>query len=342
VSVGAGTDFTLVVDSAGVLWATGNGWYDVQVANLTLARKIGAGYVSVAAGKTVAYLLKSDGTLWSLGFSSDVGQLGRVAATQAEMLTPGIILSGVSQVAAGPNAGYAVKTDGTVWAWGDNSSGQLGDGTTTNRATPVQVPGSDFKSISSGSSHAVALKQDGSVWAWGSNNGGELADGTTTASATPKKVAVGAVIAVAGNGNTYVANAGGDIYAAGDNFFGQLGNGTRDGTGTPTLQFKKTLFNGSVGGTGGGTGGTGGGTGGTSGGTQAECAAEPYTGSTADPQVYTFDYIAQFDQCAWRATNNRAYITDGNNQCMVLTGLLASIGGGFTPQYCNSDGTMKQ
>ena len=83
----------------------------------------------------------------------------------------------------------ALKSDGTVWAWGDNGYGQLGDGTTTDRTTPVQVSGlSGVTAIAAGCYHTVALKSDGTVWAWGYNGYGQLGDGTTTQRTTPVQV----------------------------------------------------------------------------------------------------------------------------------------------------------
>jgi alpha-tubulin suppressor-like RCC1 family protein len=83
----------------------------------------------------------------------------------------------------------AVKSDGTVWAWGRNQWGELGDGTTTSRSTPVQVAGlTAVVAVAAGQSHTLALRSDGTVWAWGGNGGGQLGDGTTLDRHTPVQV----------------------------------------------------------------------------------------------------------------------------------------------------------
>ena len=100
-------------------------------------------------------------------------------------------LSGVLAVAAGAEAwhSHAMKSDGTVWAWGANGAGELGDGTTTQRDTPVQVSGlSGVLAVAAGFFHSLALKLDGTVWACGDNEAGELGDGTTTTRDTPVQV----------------------------------------------------------------------------------------------------------------------------------------------------------
>src|SRR3990172_6036786 len=77
-------------------------------------------------------------------------------------------------VAGGADHTIALKSDGTVWAWGENGSGRLGDGTTSSSRTPVQVSGlSEVTAIAGGDSHAVAMKSDGTVWAWGYNYYGQ-------------------------------------------------------------------------------------------------------------------------------------------------------------------------
>ena len=95
-------------------------------------------------------------------------------------------------VVAGHSHSLALMSDGTVWAWGLNATGQLGDGTTTDRFTPVQVRGENGVSyltgvtaISAGWNHSLALRDDGTVWAWGNNSQGQIGDGTTTNRSTP-------------------------------------------------------------------------------------------------------------------------------------------------------------
>src|SRR5205823_835287 len=95
----------------------------------------------------------------------------------------------VSALAGGNWSSFAVKSDGTVWAWGANDQGQLGDGTTTNRTTPVQVTGlTGVTAIAAGGWHTLALKSDGTIWGWGGNWAGQLGDGTTINRASPVQV----------------------------------------------------------------------------------------------------------------------------------------------------------
>src|SRR5258706_4636480 len=80
-------------------------------------------------------------------------------------------------IAAGEQYSLALKTDSTIWAWGDNSSGQLGDGTVTDRNSPVKID-FGYSAIAAGYYHSLALKTNGTLWAWGDNSFGELGDGT--------------------------------------------------------------------------------------------------------------------------------------------------------------------
>ena len=78
-----------------------------------------------------------------------------------------------------------MKSDGSLWAMGDNTYGQLGDGTTTHRSTPVQVETSGVTSVTAGGNHSLFIKSDGSLWAMGSNYYGQLGDGTGDLALTP-------------------------------------------------------------------------------------------------------------------------------------------------------------
>src|SRR5581483_5454341 len=135
----------------------------------------------------------------------------------------------------GESHSLAVTTDGSVWAWGGNGSGQLGDGTTTDRATPARVGGLErVTPVAAGGgpygSHSLALDADGTVWAWGDNSHGELGDGTTTSHPTPTRVAgLGRVTAIAaGDAHSLALLDDGSVWAWGNNDAGQLGDATTD------------------------------------------------------------------------------------------------------------------
>ncbi|AEG14452.1 Ig domain protein group 2 domain protein [Desulfofundulus kuznetsovii DSM 6115] len=145
-------------------------------------------------------------------------------------------LTGVVAVEAGSFYSLALKSDGTVWAWGDNYYGQLGDGTTTNRYTPVQVQNlTGVVAIAAGGGHSLALKSDGTVWAWGYNGYGQLGDGTITNRTTPVQVKnlTGVVAVAAGGGHSLALKSDGTVWAWGYNGYGQLGDGTTMNRYTP-------------------------------------------------------------------------------------------------------------
>ena len=129
-----------------------------------------------------------------------------------------------------------VQGDATLWGWGSNSSGQLGDGTTIDRANRVQVAAlSGVKAVDTGEDHTVALKSDGTVWVWGNNSNGQLGNGTTTNSSVPIQVtSLSNVIDVtAGYKFTVALKSDGTVWAWGINGSGQLGNGTTTDSSIP-------------------------------------------------------------------------------------------------------------
>ena len=192
---------------------------------------------ALADGFYHSVALAADGSVWTWGYN-DYGELGigvfdtaspygRAAPVQIPNLT------GVTAVAAGTNHSLALKSDGTVWAWGWNVFGQLGDGSGVNQNAPVKVYGlTNVKAIAAGGVHSLALLADGSVMAWGGNSYGELGDGTTAGRSTPARVWSGTAIAC-GQYHSLAMQTDGSLYAWGSNANGQLGDGTTISHKTP-------------------------------------------------------------------------------------------------------------
>lgn len=133
----------------------------------------------------------------------------------------------VVTISAGLSHGVSLMDDGTVWAWGYNADGELGDGTAIDRPTPVQVPISDVKAISARGAYTLILKNDGTVWACGSNSYGQLGDGNFDDSTVPVQVLIDNVTdIIAGYNHNFAFKNDGTVWAWGKNDYGQLGDGT--------------------------------------------------------------------------------------------------------------------
>jgi alpha-tubulin suppressor-like RCC1 family protein len=145
--------------------------------------------IQISAGGMHTCAVTYDNALWCWG-ANNKGQIGD-GTTQDRDLPVQVTALGrsVAQVATGAAFSCARKTDDTVWCWGYNADGQLGDGTRVDRPMPVQVAalGTNVASVAAGS-HSCAVKTDGTVWCWGYNGRGELGDGTTTSASTPVQV----------------------------------------------------------------------------------------------------------------------------------------------------------
>jgi alpha-tubulin suppressor-like RCC1 family protein len=239
IAAGAGdTDFDLALRSDGTVWSwgfnslgqlgdgsAGSSPTPVQVTGLT-------GVTQIAAGDGFGLALRSDGTVWAWGWNRN-GVLGDAAPVGSNSDVPVQVtgLSNVIQIAAGYTSAMAVRVQDrrgsvlrTVWTWGSNSYGQLGDGTTTDSATPVEVAGLDVPAvtaISAGGLFSMVLGSDGSVWAWGVNSGGQLGTGTTTSELRPVKILDTAVTAIsAGQYHALALLRGGSVLAWGTGLFG--------------------------------------------------------------------------------------------------------------------------
>jgi alpha-tubulin suppressor-like RCC1 family protein/invasion protein IalB len=143
-----------------------------------------------------------------------------------------IQISVYSPMAAGGDHSLIISADGTLWACGRNDYGQLGDGTTTDRSTPVPVM-SGVQGISAGEEYSLILKTDGTLWACGHNNYGQLGDGTTKDRTTPVQVMSEVQCISAGYDHSLIIKSDGTLWACGYNNIGQLGDGSTTNRSTP-------------------------------------------------------------------------------------------------------------
>ncbi len=191
-------------------------------------------WTEVSVGESHACALRSDATVWCWGYNF-YGQLGQPSSSFMRSAVPVQIPSGgatVVTIESGYNHICAVISDKTVWCWGANSYGQLGNGQTQGSPTPVQVKLDADRTlenvvkVSAGESHTCALTGTGAVYCWGSNVFGQLGDGTTTGRlyATPlPTLASGVVDLAAGQSHTCAVKSDGTAWCWGSNTYGELG-----------------------------------------------------------------------------------------------------------------------
>jgi alpha-tubulin suppressor-like RCC1 family protein len=206
---------------------------------------------AIAAGFNFSLALCADGTLvsWGDNFFSQLGN-GGVAGTLPGAIQMKGVLAGktVTAIAAGGDFALALCADGTLAAWGSNTNGQHGNGTTVASNIPVAVTttgalaGKTITAIAAGVAHCLALGADGSVFAWGYNSSGQVGDGSTTDVMTPVEITTAGVLAgrtvtavMAGFSHSLALGADGRLAAWGNGDLGQLGNGKHSGGTVPVF-----------------------------------------------------------------------------------------------------------
>lgn len=209
-TVSTGTDWRLVscgylhtaaIKTDDSLWLWGDNVYG-QLGNNSNGTDIsspiqtisgGTNWKTVSVGREFTSAIKTDGTLWSWGINT-YGQLGDNSRTSRS--SPVQTVAGGTnwkQVSCGHYHIAAIKTDGTLWLWGRNNFGLLGDNTSTDKSSPVQTVsgGTNWKQVSCGLNHTAGIKTDNSLWLWGRNQTGQLGDNTSTDKSSPVQTIIG-------------------------------------------------------------------------------------------------------------------------------------------------------
>jgi alpha-tubulin suppressor-like RCC1 family protein len=247
VGVASGSLHNLALKSDGTVWGWGFNYYG-QVGNgtsggnvLSPAQVKGlSGVTAVAASGFTSYALKSDRTVWAWGYDG-LGELGNGSSDENAHSTPTKVrnISTAVAIGAGVDHALAVLVDGTVTAWGDNQTSELGATTTSTcgaysspcSKVPVRVAGlAGVRAVAGGAGYSLAVKSDGTAWGWGNNGYGELGNGQPQLYGgvkSPVRATVSGVTAVAaGASHSLWLKADGTLWAAGSNYYGQIGDGT--------------------------------------------------------------------------------------------------------------------
>ena len=233
VKIAAGNSACLALDENGAVWKWGSNLADKpeQIPGIT-------GALDISSGADHYLILKSDNTIAAFG-ANNWGQLGNNSSVSSLSVPVAVQdLTDVTAVSAGYLYSMALKSDGTVWCWGDNGAGQFGIGTTANSLVPVKagtntaVSVSDVKAISAVNRTSIVLKTDGTLWSWGSNAYGMLGNSDTDESRTyAGKVSINAAISSLGDSNgsqgysRFGVTSDGEVFAWGLNSNYQLGLG---------------------------------------------------------------------------------------------------------------------
>lgn len=237
--VAEGQSFTTALTDDGKLWAWGTLSYDAydfderESTSVPIELAPGETFTRVAAGAIHAVAIHADGSLWTWGDNAN-RQLGDATdGSRPEPARVGPPDRRFVDVAAGRHHSLALAEDGSLWGWGWNRFGQLGDGTTTDVDAPTLLSNMTFKAMAAGDIHSLGVLVDGSLWGWGANGGGELAQlpGSVT---RPTSLGVDDIESVsAGVAFSILLKSDGTLWGLGRNSAGQLGNQTPSSVSSP-------------------------------------------------------------------------------------------------------------
>ena len=194
--------------------------------------KIMENVATVSLGAWHSAAITKDGSLYMWGYNN-YGQLGNESSGNYEKsVSPIKIMENVAAVSLGCWHSAAITKDGSLYMWGDNNYGQLGNGTTNNLTRPQRIA-VNVQSVELGNYHTTAVSKDGGLYTWGYNKYGELGNGTTNNSYTPVKIMSDVVSSAGGSHHTIALKKNGTVYTWGDNEYGELGNGNKSNQTSP-------------------------------------------------------------------------------------------------------------
>jgi alpha-tubulin suppressor-like RCC1 family protein len=242
-AIGAGMNFSVAIKRDGSLWAWGNndagqlGVGDTEPRSRPTRVGRGNDWKAIAVGFGNVLALKRNGSLWAWG-DNTLGQLGIGTADELAHPRPIRIGAGRTWMAISTDIfSFALRRDGSLWAWGANADGQLGLGDRVDHLAPTRVgSANNWRAIAAGNVFTLALKRNGSLWAWGDNETGDLGLGDKVTRYRPTRV---------GKGTTWTRIAAscefglalkvdGSLWAWGRGYNGQLGLGDRRDRLSPT------------------------------------------------------------------------------------------------------------
>ena len=204
IQVCAGNDNIAVVKNDKSLWKWDSNGFTYILSNVE----------EVTLGSRHALAIRTDGTLWSWGYN-EYGQIGNgiyeTSTYYSSYYSPSEIMNDVVRIAAGMYHSLAIRKDGSLWAWGDNSKCQLGDGTTEMRSTPIKIM-DNVVEVSAGQYWSCAVKEDGSLWVWGSYDNYYS---SYSSDIIPRQIATNISKACVGKEAIYAINKYGGVYRYG-------------------------------------------------------------------------------------------------------------------------------
>ena len=195
--VSNGADWVLATKTDGTAWAWGkNSWGYLGLSNKqekSSPTQIGTNdnWSYMVAGRPFNSMgVKTDGTFWTWGLGNNgaLGQNNNTGYSSPRQIPGSWSNTHPTKLSAGFYRGMAIKTDGTLWAWGYQASGELGQNNNTNYSSPRQIPGTTWESVDNMYNVTLATKTDGTLWSWGYNNTGELGQNSTTKFSSPVQI----------------------------------------------------------------------------------------------------------------------------------------------------------